>query len=402
MRQLLFLCLVLFMSGICFSQEGRPAFKEQIVDPNVGVGYAITVADINHDGKSDIVVVTGNPNQVVWYENPSWTRRAIVENFPSLPVCIQPLDVDNDGKLEFIIGADWGPTNTKTGGTVWLLQRSSDLNRPWTPIKIDEEPTMHRMRAIDADGKGRKELLCSTLHGRESVGPEWWKGNGASLYILRRPANPFKDPWKREVISNDLHITHNVWSLDWDKDGREEVLAAAYEGVFLFKKTGNGTWTKQQIGAGDPEKYGAGEVKVGRLPDGKRFIATVEPWHGHQAVVYTPPAQPDQLWKRQVLIENHKGGHAVWAADLTGKGIDSLIVGFRGLPEGKMEDAIVYIFHPIDGKGEKWEKHLLDAKGLGSEDVICADLNADGKVDIIGVGRSTKNVKIYWNEGKWR
>ena len=50
----------------------------------------------------------------------------------------------------------------------------------------------------------------------------------------------------------------------------------------------------------------------------------------------------------------------------------------------------------------EWEKQVLDATGLGCEDVICADLNGDGKVDIIGVGRSTKNVKVYWNEGKRR
>lgn len=404
MLQLLFVC-ALIISSASLSQEGRFNFKEQIVDPNVGVGYAITVADINHDGKTDIVVVTENPDQVVWYENPSWTKRIIVEGFPKLPVCVQPLDVDGDGKVELMLGADWRPSNTTTGGTVWLLQRPADLNQPWTPIKIDEEPTMHRMRVIDADGKGRKELVCSALHGRENKGPEWQNGAGISLYILRRPANPFKESWKREVINDELHITHNVWPLNWDRDGKEEILAAAYEGIFLLKKSADGKWIKRQLGAGDPEKRGAGEVKSGRLPGGKRYIATIEPWHGHQAVVYSPPDRadkPDQLWKRQVLIENHKGGHAVWTADLTGTGVDSLVVGFRGVPEGKVEDAMVYILHPLDSAGAKWEEQVLDAKGLGAEDVICADLNKDGKVDIIGVGRSTKNVKIYWNEGKRR
>jgi hypothetical protein len=27
------------------------------------------------------------------------------------------------------------------------------------------------------------------------------------------------------------------------------------------------------------------------------------------------------------------------------------------------------------------------------------DLNGDGKPDLVAVGRATKNVKIYWNEG---
>jgi Aldos-2-ulose dehydratase, beta-propeller domain/FG-GAP-like repeat len=402
MHLLLVFCVVIlsFVAGI--SQERASSFKEQIIDPNVGVGYAVTLADINHDGRTDIIVVTENPDQVVWYENPSWTKRIILEGFPKLPVCIQPLDVDDDGKVELILGADWQPGNTKTGGTVWLLQRPGDLRKPWTPIKIDEEPTMHRMRVIDVDGKGRKELVCSPLQGRETMSPEWWKGNGVSLYILRRPANPFKDPWKREVINDELHISHNVWPLDWDGDGKEEILAAAYEGIFLFKQAAEGKWVKQQIGQGDPEKRGAGEVKVGRLPGGKRYIATIEPWHGHQAVVYTPPDQADQLWKRQALISNHQGGHAVWTADLTGSSIDTLVVGFRGPPEGKVDDAVVYLLRPLDSTGGKWEKQVLDAKGLGSEDVICADLNGDSKVDIIGVGRSTKNVKVYWNEGRLR
>lgn len=402
MQPLLFVCVVIISSITALGQATRLNFKEQIVDPSVGVGYAVTVADLNHDGKTDIIAVTENPDQVVWYENPSWTKRIIVAGSPKLPVSVQPFDVDADGKVELILGADWQPSNTATGGTIWLLQRPPDLNQPWTPIMINEEPTLHRLRVIDVDGRGRKELVCSPLHGRGAKGPEWWQGSGAALYILRRPADPFKQPWQREVINNQLHIMHNVWPLDWDGDGKEEILAAAYEGVFLFKKAADGKWVKQQIGAGDPEKFGAGEIKVGRLPGGKRYLATVEPWHGHQAVVYTTPEQAGPLWKRQVLIENHKGGHAVWTADLTGTKVDALIFGFRGAPEGKAEDAIVYILHPLDRAGSKWEKQVLDAQGLGAEDVICADLDKDGKTDIIGVGRSTKNVKIYWNKGQGR
>jgi hypothetical protein len=368
-----------------------PNFKEQVVDPALGTGYAVTIADINGDGKPDIIVVTEEPDQVVWFENPTWKKHPIVGKEIRLPVCVQAMDVDGDGKTELLLGADWQPSNSKTGGSVWLLQRPADLDQPWTPIKLDEEPLMHRFRIVNG------QFACKTLKGRDSAAGD---GNPALLFVLKKPADPFKDKWTREVVQNDVHITHNFWPVDLDGDGKQEILLAGLEGVFVFKQ-GDGKWERTKIGDGDPVKKGAGEIKLGRLPGGKRYIATVEPWHGHSAAVYIEPDKAGEPWRRQVLVDNHKGGHALWAADFTGTKVDSLVVGFRGFPESKdPNDSIVYVFHPSDAKGETWEKKVLDHKGLGCEDAICADLNGDGKIDIVGVGRSTKNVKVYWNEGK--
>jgi hypothetical protein len=377
--------------AIVLALQQIPTFKEQVVDPALGTGYAVTIADINGDGKPDIVVVTEEPDQVVWFENPTWKKHPIVGKEIRLPVCVQAMDVDGDGKTELLLGADWQPSNSKSGGSVWLLKRPADLDQPWTPIKLDEEPLMHRFRLVNG------EFACKTLKGRDSASGD---GNPALLFLLKKPADPFKDKWTREVVQNQVHITHNFWPVDLDGDGKQEILLAGLEGVFIYRHAG-GKWTPTKIGDGDPVKRGAGEIKLGRLPGGKRYIATVEPWHGHSAAVYIEPDKADQPWRRQVLIENHKGGHALWAADLTGTKVDSLVVGFRGFPESKdPADSIVYVFHPSDAKGETWEKKVLDHKGLGCEDAICADLNGDGRIDIVGVGRSTKNVKIYWNEGK--
>ncbi len=376
-------------------QDAIPAFKEQTIDPEAGVGYALTLADINADGKMDVVVVTEQPDQVWWYENPTWKRRVVVQGTPKLPVCIQALDVDGDGKTELMLGADWRPSDTKGGGSVWLLKRPADLEQAWTPIRLDEEPTMHRFRAVTVGG--RKEFACKTLHGRDAKAGE---GPGALLFLLKRPADPFTQPWTRELVQNEIHITHNFWPVDLDGDGTDEILLAGLEGIFILKKGESGPWARTKIGDGDPVKKGGGEIKLGKLPGGRKYIATIEPWHGHSAAVYVEPAKAGDPWRRQVLVDNHKGGHALWAADLTGTGVDSLVVGFRGVPEGKKEDCVVYVFHPKDAAGEAWEKKVLDEKGLGCEDAICGDLDGDGKIDIVGAGRSTKNVKIYWNQRK--
>ena len=41
--------------------------------------------------------------------------------------------------------------------------------------------------------------------------------------------------------------------------------------------------------------------------------------------------------------------------------------------------------------------NLFDENTMACEDLVLADLDGDGKLDIIAAGRATKNVKIYWN-----
>ena len=61
-----------------------PRFQAQEIDPRAGeVCYAVTTADVNGDGKLDVVVVT--ENAVIWYENPKWNRQEAREGRLSRP-----------------------------------------------------------------------------------------------------------------------------------------------------------------------------------------------------------------------------------------------------------------------------------------------------------------------------
>ncbi len=42
---------------------------------------------------------------------------------------------------------------------------------------------------------------------------------------------------------------------------------------------------------------------------------------------------------------------------------------------------------------------MVDDNKMACEDLTVADLDGDGKIDIIAAGRATKNLKIYWNQG---
>ena len=90
-------------------------FRAQEIQRDFGVVYAVLVADINGDGKRDIVAV--NPTQAVWFENPSWEKHVIMDGATKKDnVCAAAADIDGDGKLDLAVGADWQSTNTTGGG----------------------------------------------------------------------------------------------------------------------------------------------------------------------------------------------------------------------------------------------------------------------------------------------
>jgi hypothetical protein len=380
-----------------------PAFKAQEIDPHVGnICYAVTTADVNGDGRLDAVAVA--EDAVYWYANPSWERHTIIKNATERDnVCIQAHDIDGDGKIDFALGASWQPSNTKTGGTIQWLRRGADLDQPWTVFPIGSEPTVHRMRWGDVLGTGKKQLVVAPLQGRGTKGPNWGEGSGVRILVYSVPADPARDEWKSEVADDSLHTTHNLQVVDFNSDGRDDILIAGWEGVFLLART-EGKWGKTQIGKGNQTSTpfkGSSEVKFGRLTGNRLFVATIEPWHGHQVVIYSPTNEFRGPWLQEVIDEPVQWGHAVWCADLDLDGDDELIIGQRDKSKDPKRTpagpgVFVYDF-PRGSDPPGAARHVIDDGGIGCEDLVAADLDADGRPDILAGGRSTHNVKIYWN-----
>jgi FG-GAP-like repeat len=382
---------------------GIPPFRMQQIEKGLGVGYAVLLVDVNNDGKKDIVVV--DQTRVVWYENPSWKRRTIIEGRTTPDnVCISAADIDGDGQLDFALGAAWNPNNTKSGGTLQWLRRGKTLDEPWSVHPIGEEPTLHRIRFADLDGDGKPILLVVPLMGRDSTGAKnHMDGQPVRVLAYRIPKDPVRDRWPVEVIDQSMHVVHNFQAIPAERGKGMDVLTASYEGVGLLHRVGE-KWASRQLGEGDqanPNKSrGSSEIKRGKLKNGQPFIATIEPWHGDKVVVYTPPTSSTGLWERHVLDDKLKWGHAVWCADLDGDGGDELIIGVRDdLSDKPGEKCGVRIFKALDDKGTKWERHLLDEGGVHVEDLAADDLDGDGRIDIVAVGRQSKNARIYWNKG---
>jgi aldos-2-ulose dehydratase/isomerase family protein/VCBS repeat protein len=386
-----------------YTQSARsesPRFVEQELEGQFDVGYAVITTDVNRDGKIDIVAI--NPTQAIWFENPTWKKHTIMNGLTKKDnVCIAAADIDGDGRIDLALGAEWMPANTQSGGSLQWLRQPEKADVAWSLFPIGSEPTLHRIRWADVDGDGRPELVVAPLQGRGTKAPDWAKGNGVRLLLYHIPANPTKNTWPVEVIDQSLHALHNFLVVNFDNDPADEIITASLEGVFLFDRGADGKWTKRKLGEGNAEENetsGAGEIKLGKFRSGRKYLATIEPWHGNQVVAYLPPEEEGDLWDRRVLDAKLKQAHALWCADMDGDGDDELVVGWREASEPTGRSGIAL----YDTSDEDWvigRKYLIADGGMATEDLTVADLNKDGLPDIIAVGRATHNVKIYWNQG---
>lgn len=385
------------------------AFREIELPERLTVGYAVRLLDMNGDDRLDIVVL--DSKRLIWLANPNWDVHTIYSAPEKADnVCFAPCDIDKDGRLDFALGADW-TLNTRQGGTIQWLRQPEDPAQPWELFPIGTEPTVHRMNFGDLDHDGEQELLVLPLMGRDSSAPEFAE-NGVRFLRYVVPPNPTEaGAWKPEVLTDKLHVAHNFQVTDLDHNGVDDVLVVAFEGVHWLLGGSGVKWPLVRIGEGDQQsmpRRGASEIRRGMLGEQPTddYLATIEPWHGDKVVVYLPPAvegndgaaaRYSQLWKRVVLDTELLWGHAVKTADLDGDAQQELVVGVRD-PLSAERTFGVRIYDPKDATGAEWTRTFVDPGGVAVEDLDVGDIDMDGKIDIVAVGRKTGNVKIYLNE----
>lgn len=356
--------------------------RPQTIDGKIQIGYGLAIADVDGDKKPDILLA--DAKQIVWYRNPTWEKFIIAENLtPKDNVCIAARDLDGDGKAEVAVGAEWNPSDTVASGAVFLLEAPADRTQRWKAVKLPHDPTTHRMHWMrGSDGKFLLAVL--PLHGKGNKNNQ---GDGVQF-------RGYRWPWKEEegtlplfASSAGFHATHN-----FDVLPNEAALVATQEGIRQVAAQGS-AWVWQTI-----TTQPTGEVRLGRLSASDKFVATVEPMHGNQLAVYHGKPGMNITASRVVLDESLIQAHALAVGDLLGTGSDQIVVGWRGA--GKPGEKVgIKLYAPTDASGAKWSLNsLIDDNQMACEDLKLADLNGDGRLDIIAAGRATKNVVIYWNE----
>lgn len=366
--------------------------RPQTIDAAIQIGYGLAIADVDGDRKPDVLLA--DARQIVWYRAPNWDKFVMAESLTAKDhVCIAARDLDGDGKAEVAVGAEWNPSDTLNSGAVFLLEGPADRTQRWTARKLPHEPTTHRMHWVRGADR-TYSLVVLPLHGRGNR-----NGAGAGVQVLS-----YGWPWRDgsrpvPVIASlpPLHLTHNFDVLSGSgPQSAETLLLAAKQGVCSVDAP-----TNQSVPV-SVTSINAGEVRRGTLPGGGRFVATIEPMHGNELVVYRGPSTPyssgdDWTARRTLLDDALVQGHGLATGDLLGIGSDQIVVGWRGDRPGTKVG--IKLYAPTDPRGEAWKLNaLIDDNQMACEDVKIADLNADGRLDLVAAGRATKNVIIYWNE----
>ncbi len=235
-----------------FEYEGDPrlrsSWRTRYIDEGTLTGaYDVAVADFTGNGALDVAASTWRKgNQFVWYENRDghWIKH-ILEDDIAEPRAIHAADINGNGKIDLL------GTARVANQVIWYENTGDLANQPWIKHIIDDAPQPIHGHPVDMDGDGGLDVVMALgmLPPDDPTGAPfehhqiaWYENNG----------NPADCPWRKHIICERFPNAFEAIAADFDNDGNIEVVATAWHEtgrVAYFKHRGDprGPWDMQLL-----------------------------------------------------------------------------------------------------------------------------------------------------------
>ena len=200
------------IDGTSIPADDRPAGQEGN-DRALVTGFNLDFADIDHDGRVDVVLAE-DFRYLVWIEQPDrpedrWRLHAIGNTVPDQLVGLAVADIDGDGAADVITGgysrgprdADGGVTVSDPLGRLAWFENPDDANGVWTRHDISrrQRGMFDKFLPRDMDGDGDVDFVST--RGNSSV----WDG----VFWLEQVRSPQARPAferAREIDSPEMPL----------------------------------------------------------------------------------------------------------------------------------------------------------------------------------------------------
>jgi len=336
------------------------------------------VADLDRDGTNDFVISFRKvAPALVWYRRTpaGWDRYVIEPDFLTVEAGGAVYDIDGDGNPDLVFGGD------SQSGEVWWWENPYPKFEPATRwkrhiIKKGGATQHHDQVFGDFLGVGKPQLA-------------FWNQGAKKIFLSEIPTDPrHAESWPAvEIFSGEAGEGRNtafkypegMAAIDVDGDGKVDLLA----GNLWFKHRGGKTFTAIQI-APIGGRIAAGKFKPGKYP--QVVIAPgdgVGPLRWYECV--GNPEKTSDWVGHDLLDRDMIHGHSLQVADIDGDGhLDIFAAEMAKWTESaKVPDnpkATAWIFY---GDGQGHFRKTVFATGMGFHEARVADLNGDGRMDIL-------------------